>query len=166
MKTLTTLISAFFFLILGVSQVSALPDCPSSGYFNNCQGTYFYGNGDKYVGDFKDHKRHGQGTYTYPSGSKYVGDWKDDKMHGQGTLIFPDGSKWIGAWANNYLNGYAITYYTDGSINREGIFKDGAFMFTQKKSKVDMHKEFCEEIGYTPKTEKFADCVLKLMDKD
>jgi len=31
---------------------------------------------------------------------------------------------------------------------------------------LDKHKKFCEEIGFTPKTEGFGDCVLKLMDKD
>ena len=32
--------------------------------------------GDKYVGEYKNGKRHGQGTYTYPIGDKYVGEWK------------------------------------------------------------------------------------------
>ena len=36
--------------------------------------------GDKYVGEYKDDKRHGQGTYTYANGDKYVGEYKDDKM--------------------------------------------------------------------------------------
>ena len=40
------------------------------------------------------------------------------------------------------------------------------FMYTQKKNKIDKHKDFCEEIGFTPKTEGFGNCVLKLMDKD
>ena len=48
----------------------------------------------------------------------------------------------------------------------EGIFKDDKFLYTQKKSKVDKHKEFCEEIGFTPKTEGFGNCVLELMKKD
>ena len=79
MKKLTTLISAFFFLIVGISQVWALPACPSSGYFDNCYGTYVWDNGDKYVGEFKDNNKHGQGTYTYANGDKYVGGNKDDK---------------------------------------------------------------------------------------
>ena len=85
MKQLITLISALFFLTIGVSQVWALPACPSSGYLDNCYGTYTYPNGDKYVGEYKDGKRHGQGTYTYPNGNKYVGEYKDGKRHGQGT---------------------------------------------------------------------------------
>ena len=107
---------------------SDLPDCPSSGYFHNCFGTYTWSNGEKYVGEWKDNKRHGQGTYTY----------------------------------------------TDGAVE-EGIWKDGEFQYAQKlpanssssgNSKLDKHKEFCEEIGFNPGTEKFGDCIMKMMDKD
>ena len=199
MKQLTTFISAFLFLIVGVSQVWALPACPSSGYFHNCYGTYVWDDGDKYVGDwqndkkdgqgtyyyladnefkgdkhvgeYKDGKWNGQGTYTYGPNSEwvgdtYVGEFKDDMMHGQGTYTFADGSKDVGTFENDKLNGYAITYHADGSINQEGIFKDDKFLYAQKKSKIDKLKDICKEIGYTPKTEKFADCVLELMRKD
>ena len=47
--------------------------------FHNCWGTFNDGSGDKYVGEYKDDKRHGQGTYTFADGSKYVGGYKDDK---------------------------------------------------------------------------------------
>ena len=43
------------------------------------QGTMTWANGDKYVGEWKDAKRHGKGTGTYADGDKYVGKWKDDK---------------------------------------------------------------------------------------
>ena len=189
MKQLITLISALFFLTIGVSQVWALPACPSSGYFDNCYGTYTWPDGEKYVGEFKDGKFNGQGTYTFASGNKYVGDfkdgkrtgqgtyfsasgdkhvgeYKDGKRHGQGTFTFADGSKYVGAWENNKLNGYAITYFANGSIKKEGIFKDDKFLYAQKKSKIDKHKDFCEEIGFTPKTADFGNCVLEMMKKD
>ena len=67
MKQLITLISAIFFLVIGVSQVWALPACPSSGYFDNCYGTYTHGPETEYAGD------------------KYVGEWKEWNFHGQGT---------------------------------------------------------------------------------
>ena len=107
---------------------SDLRDCPSSGYFHNCFG-----------------------TYTFESGNKYVGEWKDGKQDGQGTYT-----------------------YTDGTVE-EGIWKDGEFQYAQKlnanssssgDSKLDKHKEFCEEIGFNPGTEKFGDCVMKMMDRD
>ena len=159
MKRLTYTLSLILFLILGVTQVWALPNCPSyqSIYWSNCvgthtyanggtyigewngnkmhgQGTYTFARGSNYVGEFKDGIRNGQGTYTFASGENYVGEWKDDKRHGQGTYTFANGSKLVGAFENNKLNGYAITYYADGSINQEGIFKNNKFLYAQKKS--------------------------------
>ena len=66
MKQLTTLISALFFLVIGVSHVWALPACPSSGYFHNCHGTYSFANGDKYVGEYKDDKSTVRGLIPMP----------------------------------------------------------------------------------------------------
>jgi len=62
-----------------VKAESAMPDCPAdpSAVFDNCFG-----------------------TYTWPDGQRYVGEWKDYKRHGQGTLTFPDRSPWNGYWKN------------------------------------------------------------------
>ena len=265
-----------FFILFSFSTIPsitwALPECPSSSYFHNCFGTYIWDNGDKYVGEWKDDKRHGQGintwgegpnkgdkyvgewkdekqngqgtytwangdkyvgeykggkrhgqgtytfpdgekyvgeykggkrhghgTYTYASGNKYIGEWKEDlengqgtyyyladdkykgdifigeyrdgKKHGQGTYTFPDGSKGEGEWKDGKPNGYFIEYNADGSIDREGIYKDGEFLYAETRekkepSKLDKFKSTCEELGFTLGTEKFGDCVLKLMDKD
>ena len=35
----------------------------------NGQGTYTWSDGAKYVGEFKDGKKHGQGTYTFANGN-------------------------------------------------------------------------------------------------
>ena len=73
MKQLTTLISALFFLVIGVSHVWALPKCVGSWSvtnWDNCFGTYTWASGDKYVGGYKDGKQHGQGTYTYANGDR------------------------------------------------------------------------------------------------
>ena len=72
--------------------------------YENGQGTYTAGIGDKYVGAFKDGKFHGQGTYTWADGKrKYVGEWKDSKFHGEGTFTNKDGTKDEGKWVNNKL---------------------------------------------------------------
>ncbi len=42
--------------------------------------THTWPNGDKYVGEWKDGKKHGQGTHTWPSGKKYEGKWRDGKF--------------------------------------------------------------------------------------
>ena len=133
------------------------------------QGTFTWADGDKYVGEFKDDKKNGQGTYTFADGAKYEGEYKEGLMSGEGTYTFVDGSKWVGAWENDNLNGYAIQYNSDGTIRREGIFKDNEFVYTETRekkepSKLDKYKSTCEELGFTPGTEKFGDCVMKLMD--
>ena len=148
------------------AQAASLPDCPTSGYFNNCFGNYSYNDGGEYIGEFKDDKRHGQGTFIFPSGNKYVGDWfankregqgilfykggdkyegdfKNDKMSGQGVYTFSSGSKDVGMFGNDKLNGFAKRYDSDGNIDQEGIFKDDIFQFAQKNKRLD-----CPSSGY------------------
>jgi len=80
---------------------------------------YLWENGTKYMGEWKDGKKHGQGTFTFPSGFKYVGEFKDGKMwnvtkhnkDGKYVGEFKDGEIWngivydkngnfIGKWVN------------------------------------------------------------------
>ena len=168
MNKLTLFISALFFVILNVSHAWALPNCVGqrSVAWQNCFGTYTFSSGSKYVGEFGDDEFNGQGTFTWADGEKYVGVFKNGKANGQGTYTYASGSKEVGEWENGNLNGYAITYKADGTIDQEGIFKDNVFQYAQKKSKLDKHKDTCKDIGFTPKTESFGNCVLKLMDKD
>jgi len=57
---------------------------------------YIWENGSRYVGEWKDGKKHGQGTFTSPDGDKYVGEFKDGKFHGQGTWTSTDGTNYVG----------------------------------------------------------------------
>ena len=43
----------------------------------------------------------GQGTITWDNGDKYVGAWKDDKKHGQGTITYANGKKERGYYVND-----------------------------------------------------------------
>ena len=80
MKNVYLKIGLLIATLLGGSggvMASDLPPCPSSGFKDNCFGTYnFSDDGDKYVGEFRDDKFHGQGTVIF-SGIKYVGEFKD-----------------------------------------------------------------------------------------
>ena len=76
--------------------------------------------GTKYVGEYKDGKRHGQGTYTFPDGKKYVGGWKDSKYHGQGTLTSSDGKYFVGEFKDS--KPWNITGYDkNGNIKRKWV---------------------------------------------
>ena len=60
---------------------SNLPACTGndSSKWNNCHATLILSKSAKYIGEYKDGKRHGQGTFTFDDGSKYVGAlWLDD----------------------------------------------------------------------------------------
>ena len=115
MKKLLPLLMVFGVFLGSVGESFALPPCPgsySSNTWTDCIGTYIDANGNKYVGEFRDGKRHGQGTHTYDPDRKYVGEWKDDKYHGKGTFYMGLGElsyKEVGEWKNgNWVNGEKI----------------------------------------------------------
>lgn len=78
------------------------------GKFENNQfksGTLLYDNGDKYVGDFNDNKRHGEGTYYYLNGSYYTGEWKNNLKHGKGKYFDKNNNMLVkGVWENNKID--------------------------------------------------------------
>ena len=120
------------------------------------QGTFHYKNGDTYVGEFKNDKYHGQGTlfvdgdkhtgeyinnqkngfgtYTYSNGNKYIGEFKNDKINGQGTFFYASGEKQVGEFKNEQLNGYAVSYNADGTIDKQGLWKDDEFLYSQNEN--------------------------------
>ena len=46
---------------------------------SNGNGTHYYANGDKYVGEFKDDYKHRYGVQYYVNGDRYEGRWVVDK---------------------------------------------------------------------------------------
>ena len=79
---------------------------PCQGKFNsttwtNCVGTYVTPKGNKYVGDFKNGKKHGRGIESYANGDQYVGAFKGGKRHGLGKFTSTDGKNKEGVWKNN-----------------------------------------------------------------
>ncbi|KAI8920505.1 hypothetical protein BC831DRAFT_479341 [Entophlyctis helioformis] len=52
--------------------------------------TVYLINGDRYIGDWKDNKRHGKGMHYYrKTGNLYEGEWENDMRQGYGTLSVP-----------------------------------------------------------------------------
>ena len=59
----------------------------------NGMGTYTKPTGEKYVGEYKDGKRHGKGISTYSDGTRYEGEYKNNKKHGRGSYTWGEGPK-------------------------------------------------------------------------
>ena len=84
MRTLPKFLLAIF--LLTVASVGWAAECPE-GYKNDYKGdcvvapveTIYYDNG-VYKGQTRGGQRHGQGTYTWSNGEKYIGQWKDHKQ--------------------------------------------------------------------------------------
>ena len=93
----------------------------------------------KYIGEFKDGKRHGQGTYVeaivtgtiFPrqsyKGGKYTGEWKDGYRHGQGTYTWASGDKYVGSYLNDQRHGQGTFTFADGD-QYVGEFRNGEFI--------------------------------------
>ena len=109
----------------GSSSDNSCPTDPNA-IWHNCVGTYTYDGGDKYVGEWKNNKKHGQGTYTSQAGYSYIGEYKNGKKHGQGTYTYPDGSIYVGQLENGDFNGQGSLTLANGDTY-VGEFKDNNF---------------------------------------
>ena len=98
--------------------------CPSSGNKSNCFAVFSYSNGEIYVGEFKNNKRHGQGTFSFNDGRQYVGRWKNNKFNGQGMETNPNGDKYIGEFKNNKRHGQGTLTFANGTAPLVGLWKE------------------------------------------
>ena len=86
--------------------------------------TDFY-NGDKYVGDVSNAKRHGHGVYYYDSGDKYTGNWNQGKQEGHGVYVYANGDRYVGEWLAGKHSGTGTYYFKSGKIFQGG-YKAGS----------------------------------------
>ena len=93
------------------------------GDCENGQGTSTCSNGVKYVGEWKDGKKHGKGTETIDE-FKYEGEWKDGEENGKGTETWSNGDKYVGEWKDGKKHGKGTETCSNGD-KYEGEWKDG-----------------------------------------
>lgn len=87
-------------------------------------GVYIIPDIGKYLGEWKDGKRHGKGTFISINGSIYEGEWINDKTNGFGVLIDKDGNKYVGEWTDGKKHGQGTLLLSDGN-KYEGEFRFG-----------------------------------------
>ena len=77
-------------------------------------GTYYWNDGSRYEGEYKNDKRNGYGTYTFPSGAKYVGYFVDGDFHGHGKYYWADGDWFEGEYRDDKRNGLGVYHFANG----------------------------------------------------
>jgi len=121
-----------------------LPPCPPRipfkivSPYDDCVGIQNYPDGSKYVGEWKDGKKHGQGTFTHSDGLVEQGRWESNRFLAAkktptkrgtlppcpeqgvwnncvGTFTYPDGGQYVGEWKDDKMHGKGTFNYTDGS---------------------------------------------------
>ena len=98
------------------------------------QGTETWEDGRRYVGEFKNGQANGLGTHTWKNGEKHVGEFKNDKANGLGTHIWPDGYKYVGEYKNNKKHGQGTETWEDGR-RYVGEFKNDERIYLRTKTK-------------------------------
>ena len=107
--------------------------CPSSGKKSNCFAVFTYANGEIYIGEYKNDKRHGQGTFSFNDGTQYVGKWKNNKFDGQGMETNPKGDKYIGEFKNNKRHGQGTLTFANGDAPLIGLWKENELQSLKKQ---------------------------------
>ncbi len=112
------------------------------GSCENGKGTCIDTDGYKYVGEFKNGKRHGYGIYT-TGDTSYEGEWKEDMKHGMGILINRDKTmKFIGNFINNQQNGEGTLisiepeFTVQGNFDQLHLIGEGQILVDGKSHKV------------------------------
>eukprot|EP00741_Cyanophora_paradoxa_P004025 tig00000754_g3910.t1 len=75
----------------------------------------------KYWGDFNPELlMQGRGEFAYDGGDRYVGEWREGKKHGRGSLYYGDGySSYVGEWREGTQNGRGRFVYGDAAVGNE-----------------------------------------------
>ncbi len=85
--------------------------------------TQIYPNGRvKYRGEVLMNLRTGYGTYYYPNGDRYVGQFAYDQPHGKGSYHFADGDTFVGTFRYGKRTGPGTLYDAAGEVEEEGDY--------------------------------------------
>jgi hypothetical protein len=97
--------------------------CTKGNCYNGF-GSYKYGNGSRYTGEFKAGKKHGKGIYYYANQNKYMGEWLNDLRQGEGKLSFANGDVYSGNFGSDRIEGQGSMDFKSGD-RYTGTWKAG-----------------------------------------
>ena len=78
------------------------------------RGSYRFGDGGVYEGEWRHNLQEGHGAMRYASGSAYEGEWWQGMQEGRGVFRFVSGSEYDGEWVRGKRHGKATYRYADG----------------------------------------------------
>ena len=101
---------------------------------------------EKYIGDYKNGKKHGRGTLTSADGDTYIGEFLNDLFHGEGTWIDSRGSKYVGGYKNGLWSGHGeMTHHTGhhyiGEFKNNLYHGEGTLTYAKGDTYVGFWKE-------------------------
>lgn len=70
---------------------------------HNEEGIFYYKDGSKYIGQFKNGRPYGSGVCYYASGNVYEGQWKDHGPDGEGLMTYTNGRQLGALWQDGEL---------------------------------------------------------------
>lgn len=96
------------------------------------EGSYYYQDGRRYVGNYKNDQPDGEGTFYNEDGSvRFKGTWKDGQYwNGKGFAVYGD-KKYDGEFRGGRPNGFGVYSDAQGNVLAKGIWKDGALVARQ-----------------------------------
>jgi len=88
---------------------------PDAGETCKNDGTFTYCNGDVYIGQWKDGKKHGKGCYTVSADmTRLKGEWAEGKIC-SGQWLFPNGTFYSGKFRYNKPFGKGVWVFKNGN---------------------------------------------------
>ena len=102
---------------------------------------YSLANGDKYIGEVYENKRHGKGKYIFNNGDSIECLWNDNKINDQITYSWTNGSKYKGEWKNGHPVGRGVYFNNNsaqGSVKFIDLFEKK--IWDQSKKIIDLPK--------------------------
>ncbi|XP_023331834.1 phosphatidylinositol 4-phosphate 5-kinase 5 [Eurytemora carolleeae] len=95
----------------------------NNGTLYGTENEFYYTEGDKYLGQWKQNLQQGLGS-LYSRTGVYVGEWIKGLQEGNGTALYNNGNKYTGQFSQGFKDGFGVFQVVNGDVYT-GRFKKG-----------------------------------------